>query len=779
MKSELYLLDEDENLEEESLDLRRYYRVLIKRWWLIILVALLVSVPWAIYLKGQPPKYEAEALIRFKSYEGNDPSLMHSRTTELTSRTFAEKVVAQVGLSLRLEKQNNEIIIRRNEIFEEFSSTINPVPGDYILKLSTDRIYTLYSKPKQKKEILLDSGSIKEITENPCVINGISFKLVASELKLPLEIPFKIIPFRKAVESFQNRIEVDLDRSGTLLKLTLTDTDPNLVTEMTNRLAEIFIKQSVSLKKKSVQNRSEILQDQLKIVQQKLKSSDQELKRFKERFAINLDAAQNNLLKQLVNVEGLKRNIETNISTLKDLFAKEEEESLTNGVDQFETNRRYIMLEIADHAVFNDNATMLVYRQRLKDLEDKWKDIVSKTSAVNFRAKEIFEEIKRLHSQIEIIASREIQSLEDEVVSLNRKIGNLEYRSKQFPEQQYRLSELARENKVLEQQYLDLLAKTRDAQISEAVETEDIEILDPAIVPEFPTNRDKKQKAVFGGIFGLIFGVTFVLVLEFLDKSLKTPDDVKKHLKLKLLGSIPQIDFNEIYDFQDSEKIKQIDQQLVTHDYSPTPIGEAYRSLRTNVMFSKEIDDRIQSLVITSNAPEDGKSFTAANLSITFAQLKSTTLLIDSDLRRGVLHNTFRVAKEPGLSNYLTNMVPLQTILNETHIPNLSIISCGSMIPNPSELLGSHQMQRFLDEAKRKFEFIIFDSPPLNAATDAVVIGSKVDATVIVIRAGRTDRDLARQKLGLFSNVPAQILGVVLNGTTADMAHPGYSYYNY
>jgi capsular exopolysaccharide synthesis family protein len=276
----------------------------------------------------------------------------------------------------------------------------------------------------------------------------------------------------------------------------------------------------------------------------------------------------------------------------------------------------------------------------------------------------------------------------------------------------------------------------------------------------------------------LFLGVGVVLAIEFMDKSLKTVDDVRRYTRLNVIGTIPQLDFNDVYDFNDSEKIKRIDSQLVTHDFAPTPIGEAYRSLRTNLMFSKD-HGQVRSLVLTSNEPGDGKSFTAANLAITLAQLKTSTLLIDADLRRGVLHNTFGVAKEPGFSNYLTDVVPLQSILQETQIPNLTLISCGSLIPNPSELLGSHQMQRFLDEVRRKFELIVFDTPPLNAATDAVVVGTQVDAAVVVIRAGKTDRDLAKSKLDLFSSVPAKVLGAILNGTTADMAHPGYSYYHY
>jgi tyrosine-protein kinase Etk/Wzc len=302
--------------------------------------------------------------------------------------------------------------------------------------------------------------------------------------------------------------------------------------------------------------------------------------------------------------------------------------------------------------------------------------------------------------------------------------------------------------------------------------------LDPALEPQFPINRNKAAKAASGAAVGFLLGLGVVLAMEAMDRSIKTVDDVKSSVKLNVLGAIPQISFGDYFDFQDQEKAKLVDQQLVTHDFAPTPIGEAYRSLRTNILFSKSAG-RIQTFVITSTAPADGKSFTAANLSICMAQQKSNTLLVDTDMRRGVLHNTFGVPKEPGFSNYLMGSILTAETLHETHIPNLSVISCGSLIPNPSELLGSVQLRRFLDEMRRRFDLIIFDTPPLNAATDAVVLGTQVDGVVVVVRSGKTNKEVARQKMELFKNVHAKIIGVILNGTTVDLAHEGYSYYHY
>ncbi|RMF63283.1 MAG: polysaccharide biosynthesis tyrosine autokinase [Calditrichaeota bacterium] len=778
-----YFLDEEESLDVETLDLRRYYRALIKKWWLVAIITLAVTVPWAIYLKSQPPIYEAAALIRFKNFAGGDDvSLIQTRNTELRSRSFAQRVVAQLGLCLVLEQKTEDGFLNRSDIFAEFSTTQTPVSGDYFLRLTADGRYSLSMIiPDTEREKQLKTGSVADITNGLCVVNGLSFRLVRN-VPLPLEVPFRIMSFRSAVESFQSRINVRWeDRAGTLMRLTLTDTDPKVVAEMTNRLAEIYIAQSSSVKKEMSQARVKILEEQLQKAREELEASERELVQFKKKYEVALDADQKGQLNQLALLEKKRDDLETTLKTLNDLLQKKEEEERALAgpdADPYATDLRYVMNEIASHPAFDGSAAMLIKRSRLKDLETQWRAIVNSTTERNIKARQVLAQIRSLHTEIEQIARREMIGIQQELEQTKREIAQQEYKLKQLPARESELSELTRRNSVLAKKYQDLLAKSQDATISAAVETGDIEILDPAIVPDAPTNKDKKQKAILGGLFGILLGMGVVVVTEFLNKTLRSVDDVRRYLKLPILGTIPQIDFSDVFDFQDSEKVKQIDQQLVTHDYSPTPIGEAYRSLRTNLMFTKETG-RIRSLVITSNEPGDGKSFTAANLSITLAQLRSNTLLVDGDLRRGVLHNTFGVAKEPGFSNYLQDVVPLQSILNPTQIPNLTLISCGSLIPNPSELLGSHQMQRFLDEVRRKFDLIVFDTPPLNAATDAVVLGTQVDGTVIVIRAGKTHRDLAKSKLELFSNVPARVIGAILNGTTADMAHPGYSYYHY
>ncbi len=774
MDPNTYYEDDSGDLSE-GLDLQRYVQALKKRWWVVALVTFIVTSAWVVYLKMQPPVYEATALIRFKDYEGISPELAESRIQELTSRSFAERVVAQLGLTLKVDPENEELT--RKQVFADFSTTHSPVPGHYILKLSAEGTYRLlYKDPKTEKVGVVAEGPTDEITSNQKSVNGLKFRLNPELSQVTKEIPFDVQSFRSAVKSLRRRTEVNMSRSGNLMSVTLTDTDPYLVARTTNRLAEIFVEESMSIKRKSIRSRRKILEEQVRIAKQRLDESDRALKAFKERYSVNLDEKQSNQLRLAAELDKEKISLENDRDSIKELLSHlGRTPAVGASADDKLTDLQYVYGALASHSAFSGDAAMGIQKSKLEDLQRRYADLPKE----NPRAKQIAALIAQVQQEIERLArakltelDRKIREVSAEIVRINRELGKL-------PERQYQLSELTRDLKVKADLYKKLLADYQEAKITEAVETEDVDILDPAIEPDFPTNSNKKVLAIMGLFLGLSLGVGLVFVLEALDRSLKSVDDVKRFLRLPVLGMIPQIDFGDVYELHDAEKIKQIDYQLVTHDYSPTAVGEAYRSLRTNIVFSKTAG-RIQSMVITSTAPGDGKSFTAANLAITMAQHKTNTLLVDTDLRRGVLHNTFGIPKTPGFSDYLIGAVSdLSEIVNETHVPNLSLISCGPLVPNPSELLGSHRMKRFLDEVRRKYDFVIFDSPPLNAATDAVVIGTQVDATLIVVRAGRTHRDTARQKLELFDNVPANVLGVVLNGASADLAHEGYSYYHY
>ena len=445
-----------------------------------------------------------------------------------------------------------------------------------------------------------------------------------------------------------------------------------------------------------------------------------------------------------------------------------------------EQEARFVYQSIARFEGLRDNIELQIVVGRLDDLEKQWKDEVAAPALNPSHTiyKELNPKIMNAYEQIRKAAEDYLVELNVEEDRLSREVSRQRAKLALSPELIIRYDELNQqvaEDLKFRNQLQQELEKNI---VQQSVETMSITTFEEAPVPQSPINMDKKKKIALGGILGLFLGTALALTLEFIDKRIKTAEEVKRYLKMQVLGIIPKVDFKDLSEYDDSERARQIDKLLVTHDYSPTPMGEAYRSLRTNLLYSKRAG-KIQSLVITSIAPNEGKSFTAANLAIIFAQQKSNTLLVDGDLRRGVLHNTFGCSKSPGLTNYLSGVAHLSEIINETHIPNLSIVPAGSLIPNPSELLGSLQMRRFLEETRRRFDLVIFDSPPLNAATDAIVIGTQVDAVPIVVRASKTNRETAKERLEIFRNVPVNVIGVILNDAESFKQQEAYSYYRY
>ncbi|MBC8181206.1 polysaccharide biosynthesis tyrosine autokinase [candidate division KSB1 bacterium] len=765
-----FFFDDDSKDDEINIDVRKYVLMLLKRKWIILIVFLLVAIPWAYKIQKQPPVYRASCTIRFRNLaSGSQNDIDAGRIIEFKSRTFAEEVVAQLGLTLEID---GELEILRQDVFDEFFTTKTPNSGFYRLRWGQDSSLSI-NRVSGENEYKVFQGDISSANRLQETDSGFSFRFTKDFISLPNEINFKINHFRASVQYFQSRTRVNT--RGGLLFLEMADKNPVFVAKKANSLAELYVAESKNLKKSTIESQKSTIKEQLMFAERELDEADQALKQFKSRHKVSLGAETNEVVGDLKQVENELEEMEKYNEDLNILLEKLE----SYLADPNEKDKaKYVYQQITELGTFSSNQRMGLLRKQLRDVQREYETTVTQFSSSHEKSLKLENQLNALYSKIKDEAITHGRELQNDISIESVRKRELEYKLARLPEEELQLTELQRQLNAKQVFRQDLLTQSQKVQLSDAVETEVIDILDPALVPHSPTNADKNMKMAIGAVFGLILGVAVAFVLEFLDKAIKTVDDVKRYLKLQVLGTIPHIDFKDLSDYQDSEKIKQIDQQLVTYDYSPTPIGEAYRSLRTNLVYSKNTG-RVQSFVVTSSAPGDGKSFTSANIAISMAQHKSNTLLIDADLRRGVLHNTYGVSKEPGFTNYLTGMVGLRQIVNETLIPNLSMISCGSLLPNPSELLGSHQMQRFLDEARRKFDVIIFDSPPLNAATDAIVLGTQVDALVLVVRSGVTNRDMAKQKLELFRNVPVKILGVVLNGTSAEFGHDGYSYYHY
>jgi len=291
-------------------------------------------------------------------------------------------------------------------------------------------------------------------------------------------------------------------------------------------------------------------------------------------------------------------------------------------------------------------------------------------------------------------------------------------------------------------------------------------VIEPAQLSTTPVSPNMRLNVMLGAAVGFMLGLGGALVLEYLDDTVKSTEDLYTLLGVTALGGVSRIKGN-------SYKGRLV----ISHDpFSPTV--EAYRLVRSNIQFAA-VDASIRSILVTSSNPGEGKSLTAANLSVVMAQAGLKTILVDSDLRIPVVHKIFQISNADGLTDLLRSpQAELQGYLKDTGIENLQVITSGPLPPNSSEMLGSHRMAELVQRLEGMADVVIFDSPPVLAVTDAAVLSQRVDGAVLVVHAGRTRRDTTRQAVKRLRQLGANVLGVVLNQVPSrGSAYAYYSHY--
>jgi succinoglycan biosynthesis transport protein ExoP len=270
---------------------------------------------------------------------------------------------------------------------------------------------------------------------------------------------------------------------------------------------------------------------------------------------------------------------------------------------------------------------------------------------------------------------------------------------------------------------------------------------------------------------GLVTGVGLAFFFEYLDNTIRVPEDIKRHFNIPYLGPVPAMAMG-----RDGNPDEENRPEMVTLHNPKSTASESYRGIRTSILFSSaETEPKV--ILISSAGPQEGKTITAANLAITMAQSENKVIMLDCDMRRPKVHKVFGISRDQGMSNILVGNKDMDGILIHTEIPNLDVIPCGPIPPNPSEMLGSTRMKKLLEMLRKDYSHIIIDSPPITAVTDAVVLAKSTDGVVLVIRANDTAREMIKNGLNQMQAVGANVLGAVLNGV--DMGRDSYYYYQY
>ena len=437
--------------------------------------------------------------------------------------------------------------------------------------------------------------------------------------------------------------------------------------------------------------------------------------------------------------------------------------------------------------------------ENLHETEDKLTHLKEKGDAIG-SVMPMQSKLSELKLQLSNLSEKFTDNHPD-VIRIREDIHFIEKQLKEMPEKELNYARLTRELKTNEELYALLKEQYAKAQIVEASQINDVEIVNPAVEPKAPLSSNKGRNIFVGAILGVILGFVAALVSESVDTSIGTIEDVEEYLKLPVLGAIPHIAMkNHKEDFwkkssQDTAVEESLITRLITQYRPQSLVAEAYRNLQTNIEFNG-LDKVGNTFAFTSVSSQEGKTVTVTNCALSFAQMGSKVLLIDADLRRPAIHKIFGLRREGGLNEVLVGSLPLESaiktimdilvgdikvneILKNQGIENLNILTSGHLPSNPSELLASKRMADLIQEVKDRFDVVLVDCAPIMPVTDPILVGSKVNGVVLVYQVGRVARGLLKRAKMQLESAKAHPIGVVLNNLRSSDMDIGYPYYGY
>ena len=727
----------DQNTEEQ-INLRDYLRVIQKRRWTVITVLSIIVITVAIHTFTATPIYEATTRLIIDRENPNVVSIQEVMAVDASGTDYYQtqyKIIESRTVSRK--------VIRRLHL--DKSEEFFPKPKD-------DLVSNL--KRSIQETIIFWKDSIKSLlrTEDESRPKA----LEEYETDSPL------------VSDFIKRIKVNPIRNSRLVDVSFEGKDPVLAAKIVNTLADAYIGQNLETKLRAVQDAVKWLHGQIEEERKKVEQAEQALLRYKEKHSIVTDFSSDvenitaqklaHLNTQVVEAESNRVEAETRYKQAM---------ALTGTPDMLDS-----IPEVLNNELIRQIKSMEVgLYKRMSELSKKYGQkhprMVAIESELNTlqkrRTQEVGRVINSLKNEYKVALAKEnalraaLAKQKKETLELNRKA--IQY------------GVLRREAESARYMYELLIKRFKETSLTEDMRTGNIRVVDGAEVPRYPVKPKKRLNIILAIIVGLVTGIGLAFFFEYLDNTIKIPEDVEKYLNIPFLGPVPLFSTKSKVDIEDDTN-----PALVAFHSSKSTASESYRGIRTSILLSSA-ESAPQVILITSVGPLEGKTITTANLAVTMAQAGSKVIILDCDMRRPKVHKLFGVVRDQGISNLLVESSDVKRAIFHTRIPNLDVIPCGTIPPNPSEILGSTRMASLLNVLRKKYAHILIDSPPSTAVTDAVVLSKFVDGVVLVIRADSTVREIAKNCVAQFGTVGANILGVVLNGV--DIGRDSYYYYQY
>ena len=589
------------------------------------------------------------------------------------------------------------------------------------------------------------------------------------------------------VELFDKKVTVEQKRGLDIVDITAESPSPYEAALIVNSYANQYRSLNLEVNRNQLTYVKNFLYKQKEEKQKELGTAEDSLRDFQERGGIiALDEQANALIDQLsqfeakLNAAKIDYMASSNVlKQYKDELKKQDPrmanylESLTSETYIEALQKQLAELQInKDLALANTNpkidvsAKIKEYDQKINELKNKLNSKIEVIKAGIFASSP--EEVKELSQKI-IEEEVNNSSLSTSISGLKEIVDNYEGKFNQLPKKSIELARLQRKSESLDKLYGLIEEKYQEALINEQSQPGNVLVVDKGRIEDQPAKPNRLLIVLIGLILGTGLAFGYVLVRDYFDNTVKTPEDIQRK-NINVLAWIPKIDI-----FTGKGKIEFI----VANQPKSIP-SEAFKALRTRVQFSNIDADLFKTLLITSATPQEGKTVVSVNLAGSFAQTGKKVLLIDCDLRKPRMHTIFEANKKPGLVDYLFNQASLNDIIRPSNmVDNLSFITAGTIPPNPAEILQSKAMLNFLDNMRSMFDMVVLDSPPIISVTDSEILSRVVDGALLVVKAETTEVELMRHAVELMRNERSPFLGVVLNNFVYKSGYGAYYKYYY
>lgn len=580
-----------------------------------------------------------------------------------------------------------------------------------------------------------------------------------------------------AASALQGRLSVNAVKESRLVQISLTDADPARAERVLRTLVEIYIDNNVDTVLQSTEVAADWLNVQLAKLRHELDEREVALhdyKRNNQILSVSIED-QNNLLREELNQ--LSSALTQVRAQIENLAAREEQLSKLTFTDPTQLHSNELL----------NNPTVSRLRAQWVDAKSKHEELVHSGRGAQhpsvLASQAVLDELNRaLQTEISNIRAAlqgDLQAKRREEVGLRTLHERAKARALDLNALGLEFHRLERARENTEKLYSVVLERTKESDITRFMRFNNIRVLDEARAGSTPVLPRTPINIGFGLVVGLGAGFLLALARTYFDRTFRTPAEVEETLHLPILAVLPQTSTGESPNNRSALSKRRRsggNTELLVHEQPASSIAEAARALRTNLTFSAP-DKPLKRLLVTSGGPFEGKTTVACWLATSLAQTGKRVLLLDCDLRKPRAHKVFSRNNDVGLTTLLLDSTTFDTLDLSTPVPNLSVLVTGPSVPNPAELIQSERFSNCLALLQSKFDCLVIDSPPIAAVTDAAVLSTLVDGTVLVVRAHSTYRDLAKQAVRMLRDVSSNTLGVVLNGTQSN-AH-GYGGYRY